>query len=184
MLYAITALSQFSSNPGDIHWNAVKRVLRYLKATCDYKLTYGPNRSANGPGLFGFCDADWGNSVDDRKSVTGYAFIMYGGAVSWNTRKQPTVALSSMEAEYMAATEATKEAIWLRTFMIELGMDVSGETFILCDNQGAMELAKNPGYHSRSKHIDIRHHFIREAVENKIVTMKYINTNIMERQIF
>lgn len=183
--YAITALSQYNSNYGAAHWNAVKRVIRYLNTTKNHALVYGGNNrhTQSGPGLFGYCDADWGNHLDDRRSFSGYSFIMAGGAVSWSAKKQSTVALSTMEAEYMAATEAAKEAMWWRNFLRELGVEINQPTIICCDNQGAIQLAKNPALHPRSKHIDIRHHFIREVVANKIVELKYISTEIMGADI-
>ena len=137
----------------------------------------------NGPGLFGYCDADWGNNIDDRKSYTGYTFVIAGGAVSWQVKKQQTVALSSMEAEYMSATQEVKEALWWRSFLSELGMALSGETILLSDSNGAIDLAKNPEFHPRSKHIDIRHHFIREHIANKAVKMIHINTEIMAANV-
>ncbi|HVX00705.1 MAG TPA: reverse transcriptase domain-containing protein, partial [Candidatus Babeliaceae bacterium] len=181
--YAITALSQFSSNPGWQHWNAVKRLIRYLNTTQDYKLTYRSKKGDEGPCLYGYSDADWGNNIDDRRSYTGYLFMLAGGAVSWQAKKQPTVALSSMEAEYMAATQAAKEALWWRSFLTELGMNVSNETVLLSDSKGAIDLAKNPEFHPRSKHIAIQHHFIRMQVANKSVKMEYIGTEIMAADI-
>ncbi|HVX00094.1 MAG TPA: Ty1/Copia family ribonuclease HI, partial [Candidatus Babeliaceae bacterium] len=162
---AVTILSQFSSNPGKPHWIAVKRVLRYLNGSINYKLVYGGiNGRQMDPELIGYCDADWASNVDDRRSVTGYVFMLAGGAISWKTKKQPTVALYSVEAEYMAATQATKEAIWFRQFFFELGMvhiwDES--SVIFSDSQGSIALVKNPEYHQRTKHIDIQHHFVRE----------------------
>ena len=121
--FAITTLSQFSSNPGPKHWMAIKRLLRYLRGTLNYSLTYGNIGNHMTPSLIGYCDSDWGSNVDDRRSITGYVFLLSGGAVSWQAKKQPTVALSSVEAEYMASTQATKEAIWWRTFLKELSSE-------------------------------------------------------------
>ena len=181
--YAITVLSQFSSNPGWQHWIALKRLIRYLNTTRDYKLTYTSKNRSEGPCLYGYSDADWGNNVDDRRSYTGYLFVLAGGAVSWQAKKQQTVALSTMEAEYMAATQAVQEALWWRSFLMELGMKVSGETILLSDSKGAIDLAKNPEFHPRSKHIDIKHHFIREQIADKSVKMDHIGTEIMAADI-
>jgi hypothetical protein len=182
--FAVASLSQFSSNPGQTHWAAVKHVLRYLRGTIDYKLTYGstPHADTTGsqlPALHGFCDSDWGADRDDRRSVTGYVFMLGGGAVSWQSKKQHTVALSSVEAEYMASTQATKEALWWRTFLIELGMPDTLTTVIHSDSQGSIALSKNPEHHARSKHIDIRHHFVREQVAAGTVALQYVSTNDM-----
>ena len=183
--YAVTALSQFSHNPGHVHWTGVKRLLRYLKGTIDYKLTYTGSPSSSVsirsfPALSGYCDADWGSDLNDRRSITGYVFTLAGGAISWQSKKQPTVALSSVEAEYMASTQATKEALWWRTFLNELGFNSSESPIqLFSDSQGSIALAKNPEYHSRTKHIDIKHHFVREHVANRNVRFDFVGTESM-----
>jgi transposase InsO family protein len=180
--FAVASLSQFSSNPSQTQWTAVKHVLRYLKGTSDYKLTYGEattslkNRTLH---FHGFCDSDWGADIDDRRSMTGYVFMLGGGAVSWQSKKQPTVALSSVEAEYMAATQATREAMWWRTLLHELGIQSYPTTVIHSDSQGSIALSKNPEHHARSKHIDIRHHFVREQVAAGTVALQYVPTEEM-----
>jgi hypothetical protein len=181
--FAITTLSQFSSNPGPKHWMAIKRLLRYLRGTLNYTLTYGNIASHMTPSLIGYCDSDWGSNVDDRRSITGYVFLLAGGAVSWQAKKQPTVALSSVEAEYMASTQATKEAIWWRTFLKELRVNTSSATLIFSDSQGSIALGKNPEYHARTKHIDIQHHFIREHISNGNVTFQFITTDGMAADV-
>lgn len=115
--YAVHTVSRFNNIPGNPHWNAVKRIMRYLRGTIDAKLTYRRDDTA---GLHGYSDADWAGDVSDRRSVTGYVFLLQGGAVAWNSRKQPTVALSTTEAEYMALATATQEAIWLRSLYGEI----------------------------------------------------------------
>jgi transposase InsO family protein len=174
--YAITALSQFNSCYGRVHWEAVKRVMRYLKSTLDHGITYGGARASTT--LSGYCDADWAANIDDRRSVTGYSFMIGGGAVSWQARKQPTVALSTVEAEYMATSLATQEAIWWRTFYRGLGLRslVTAPTIIYSDSQGSIALALNAEYHQRTKHIDIRHHFIRERIKFGSIQLLYVNT--------
>ena len=106
-------------------------------------------------------------------------FLCCNGAISWNSKKQPTVALSTTEAEYMAACEATKEAIWLRKLLTDLGYSPNSPTTIFQDNQSCIKLARNPMFHTRSKHIDIRHHFIRETIENKSIDLTYCSTENM-----
>ncbi|XP_033224575.1 secreted RxLR effector protein 161-like [Belonocnema kinseyi] len=130
--YAVSALSQFNENPGEEHWKAAKRVLRYLKKTEKMEIVF----SETGEKLIGFSDADWGANIDDRRSYTGYLFKWAGGAISWSSRKQRTVAMSSAEAEYMALSEAAKETIYLRRFLSEV-MGKLKTTVILCDNQSA-----------------------------------------------
>ncbi|XP_046145331.1 secreted RxLR effector protein 161-like [Osmia bicornis bicornis] len=158
--HAVSALSQFNDNPGEEHWKAAKRVLRYIKRTEKMEIVFTKTENE----LIGFSDADWGASIDDRRSYTGYVFRLFGGAISWSSRKQKTVAMSSAEAEYMALSEAAKESIYQRRFLTEVVGKLK-TTLILCDNQSAGLMAKNPVYHERTKHIDIRYHFVRESVE-------------------
>ena len=172
--YAVTKLSQFSSNPGVIHWQALKHLGRYLKGTQDYCITYRAVAQSSMPPLLGYCDSDWAENVDHRRSVTGYAFLLCHGAVSWQSRTQQTVATSSTQAEYMAATEATKEAMWWRMFFKAINKHNEGPTVICSDNQGSIALAKNPEHHRRTKHIDVQYHFVREQVAGKTVVFKFV----------
>ena len=176
--YAVTALCQFMANPAVSHWNAAKRVFRYLQGTQEHALVYGGHGGKDQP-LYGYSDSDWGNDVNDRRSVTGWVFFLHDGAVSWQSHKQPTVALSSVEAEYMAATQATREAVWWRAFLTELGMPPAAATTIHSDSQGAIALGKNPEHHKRTKHIDIQHHYVREQVATGSVALSYIGTEDM-----
>jgi hypothetical protein len=136
--------------------------MRYLKGTLDLKLCLGGKDVS----LRGYCDADWGGDANERASTTGYVFFVGVGAVSWNHKRQPTIVLSTTEAEYMATSQCTKHAIWLRKLMADVGLVQDGATSIMCDNQGCIALAKNPTHHSHRKHIDIQHHFIREKLES------------------
>lgn len=149
--YATSYLSQYNTCYTKEHWNAAKRVLQYLKGTVNYSLVY--RRSGNP--LKGYCDADWANCTIDRRSYTGYAFKLSGGLVSWESKKQPTVALSSAEAEYMALASATKEACYLRRFIYEITGKLSSVN-LASDSQSAINLVRNPVHHSRTKHIDTR----------------------------
>lgn len=174
--YAVSALSRFNNKPHLIHFTAAKRVLRYIKGT----ITCGIRYVKTGNPIYGYVDADWGNDAGDRKSYTGYVFMMAGGPISWESKKQPTVALSSTESEYMAATQGAKEVVFIRNLLQELDQHNSDDpTTLYCDNFGAGELSRNIGYHSRSKHIDLRHHFIRELVENETIVVKHIGTTEM-----
>jgi len=156
---------------------AAKRVLRYLKGTLTRGIVYRPPPK----GLTGYSDADWAGDISTRRSTTGYVVMLNNGAIAWRSQRQPTVALSTMEAEYMALTEATKELKWVRQLLTELGHneDKNGPTDLYSDNQSAIALAKNPVSHARAKHIDIRHHFIREAIHDKTVWVQYIPTSEM-----
>lgn len=161
--FAVQTLSQFSSNPGPKHWTAIKRVIRYLKNTEDFGLTLGGS-DLDTTRLIGWCDADWVHDPDDRKSITGFTFFLGVGAVCYSSKKQTSVALSTAEAEYMGAGAAMREALWLRALLQELGYPQKGPTIINNDNQASISISKDPAHHSRSKHIDIRHHFIRKCV--------------------
>jgi hypothetical protein len=183
LAFAVGSLSRFSSNPGTVHWTHLKRVLRYLAGSIHHRLTFGDggnNGSSGSHGFaFGYCDADWATSIDDRRSITGWVFLAAGGAISWQSQKQKSVALSTVEAEYMAECQAVKEAMWLRSLLGELGLGTTVPMTILTDSQGAMALAKNPEHHQRSKHIDIRYHFIREQVAQGAIDLVYIPTTDM-----
>ena len=180
--YAIGVLAQFGSNPGRPHLEALKRVLRYLKGTAHFSLRLGGANSDTD--LIGWTDSDWAQDIDSRRSVGGFVFEIAGGVVSWSSKKQPTVALSTVEAEYMAASNATKEAIWLRSLLEDLGFKQVAATIIYGDNQGCIALSRNPVAHSRAKHIDIRHHFIRERIANSEIDLRYCSTKEMLADIF
>ena len=154
--YAVAKVSQYSINPDTSHWTAVKGIFRYLAGTPDRKLCY--ERVGSGAG---YTNADWGSS-DDGKSIGGFTFLLNGAAISWNSKKQSMVALSSTEAEYMALTQGVKESIWFQAILRDFGalQHLDEIRNINVDNQGAMALARNAEYHSRTKHIDIQYHFI------------------------
>jgi hypothetical protein len=177
LTYAITETSRFLDNPGQPHWLAAKRILRYLKGTKERKLTY--NQTDGNIELIGYADATWGDDVDDRRSTTGYVFFLNGDAVTWKTRKQPTPALSSAEAEYMSTSAATQEAIWLRSLLSDMKSEQSQPTKLFNDNKGCVDMSKNPVNHKRTKHIDIKHHFVRHWVQEKKIELERIPTDEM-----
>ena len=173
--HAVSALSQFSVRPSEAQWRAAKRVLRYLKGTAEYVLRFTSDTET----LKGYVDADWGNCAVDRRSYTGYAFILGGAAISWELRKQRTVALSTTEAEYMAITDAVKETIFLQGFLTEMEFGDLKEIPLYNDNQGAGRLAQDHIPHSRAKHIDIRHHFVRQVIRDKVIKLTHMPTEKM-----
>ena len=126
--------------------------------------------------MHGFVDADWASDVNDRKSTSGFVFMLGGAAISWSSKKQTSVALSSTEAEYIAAAHATKEVVWLRRLLTELSLDLSPPTILHVDNQSAIAIARNPEFHDRTKHIEVRHHFLRHKVEAEEICLEYIST--------
>lgn len=173
--HVVSYLSQFNKNFDKSHWMAAKRVLQYLKNTKDLTLQFV---KTNKKVITDFSDADWASCTVDRRSFTGYCFKFAGGAVSWESKKQKTVALSTAEAEYMSLTEAAKEAIHLKQLAKDMGLGCNTIT-LYNDNQAAQNLATNPIIKARSKHIDIKQHFIREAVINHDVKLVYCPTENM-----
>jgi Reverse transcriptase (RNA-dependent DNA polymerase) len=172
---AVGALARYMTKPTSTHWQAAKGVLRYLNGTSTYGIIFGGNASLD---LMAYCDADYAGDLDSRRSTTGYVFILNGGAISWSSRLQQTVAVSTTEAEYMAAAAAIKEALWLRSLLHSLHLDIPTIN-INADSQGAIKLLKNPVFSMRSKHIDVIYHFARERVARKDVTFTYIKTDHM-----
>jgi len=161
--HAVNMISRHMSNPSHEHMIMVKRVFRYLSGTRTLGLLYNNENQHQGGDieLTGYCDADWGGDLTDRKSTTGYCTMMNGNLVSWQSKKQPTVALSSTEAEYMAINDVAKEIMWMRMILGELGLKVVTPTIIYVDNQPAIRISENDSEHDRTKHIDIRHFFSR-----------------------
>ncbi|GAX79480.1 hypothetical protein CEUSTIGMA_g6921.t1 [Chlamydomonas eustigma] len=133
--------------------------------------------------MVGYCDADYAGDMDTRRSTTGYVFSMHGGAISWSSRLQPTVAMSSCEAEYMSAASAVKEALWLRKLAADLNLELKTLN-MYCDNQGSIKLLRHPIASARSKHIDVMHHFVRERVARGEVQFEYCSTERMVADIF
>jgi hypothetical protein len=171
---AVGALARYMAKPTTVHWTAAKTVLRYLAGTANVGITFGGGT----PDLLAYCDADYAGDIDTRRSTTAYVFILNGGAITWSSRLQPTVAASTTESEYMAAAAAIKESLWLRKLLKSLGEDPDPLT-IRADSQSAIKLLKNPIVSNRSKHIDIAHHFARERVARNEVTFEYISTDAM-----
>jgi len=145
--------------------------LRYLKGTSDVCLEFRKSNQS----LYGYVDSDYAGDLDRRRSLTCYLFILRGCAVSWKATLQATVALSTTEAEYMAISEAVKEAIWVRQLVGELVQEEQ-EIVIYCDSQSAIHLTKNQMFHDRTKHIDIRYHFVRDVISGGDIVIKKINT--------
>lgn len=174
LCYSVSYFSRFQSHPTELHWKHLKRVLRYIKGTINYKLHFSKHNSKSI--LDGFVDADWGNDINDRRSTTGYFIILFGNTISWSSKKQRTVAISSTESEYMAISDIVTEILWIKSILVFLQIDVSEPTIIHEDNQSSIKLAQNPEHHKRTKHIDVKFHFIREKIQNGDIQLKYVNT--------
>ena len=144
-------------NPTDLHWKALKRLLRYLQGTKTSGLFYSHNST---PTLHCYTDSDWRGNIDDRRSTSGYAIYLGTSLISWLAKKQPTIARSSIESEYKAIANAISELIWLKGLLQELRHPVHQAT-LCCDNIGAIYLSSNPVFHDRKKHIELDYHFVR-----------------------
>ncbi|BBN68331.1 hypothetical protein Prudu_377S000600 [Prunus dulcis] len=158
-----------------------KRVLRYVQGTINYGIAYGKGKGAI---LIGYCDSDWSGSEDDMRSTSGYAFNLGSGAFSWASIKQSSVALSTAEAEYMSAAEATAQAMWLRFVLSDFGEEQVEPTQLLCDNTSAIAISKNPVHHHKTRHINRRFHFIRDALQNGEIDLLYCKTEVQLADIF
>jgi hypothetical protein len=172
-------IAQFMVNPSEDHWRAVINIIRYLYTTRDYCLVLG----GEGDIGIGYADADFATQLD-RHSVSGYSFHIGQGAVTWSSKRQPIIALSTTESEYIAGVHAAKEAEWLRQLFEELRVERKGPMLIRCDNQSAMALCKDSKFHARTKHIDIRYHYIREQVANQKLKVTYIPSTSNTADIF
>ena len=183
LCYIVTKLSQTMAKPTESDLSLAKYVLRYLKGTREQGLKFGKSESPLK--LSGFCDSDWGASVKDRRSITGYNFQLSedGPLISWKSRKQQTVALSTCEAKYISLANAVQEAKFLRQLCNDMNVMIDS-VLIHVDNQGAINLAKNPVNHQRSKHIDIKYHFIRSEIQTGTIELKYVPTDENVADIF
>lgn len=170
--HAVGVVSRFLSKPGREHWNAVKWILRYLRGTSGLKLCFGGGESV----LTGYTDSDMAGDIDTFRSTSGYLTTFAGGAVSWQSRLQKCVALSTTEAEFIAVTEACKELLYLKRFLKELGCSQK-RYVLLCDSQSAIHLGKHPTFHSKSKHIDVRYHWIRDVLDEKLIELEKVHTD-------
>jgi hypothetical protein len=172
--FAVAIVTCFSANPGPAHWEAVKRIFRYLAGTRDLWLSYGETKHV----LEGYADMD-GLMAKDWQAITGYAFLIDGGAVSWSLKRQEIVSLSTMESEYIAATHGMKEGLWLKSLLSEVFGPFTHPLTLFSDNQAAIVVTHNHQYHARTKHIDVQYHFIRWVVEEGALHLVYCPTDDM-----
>ncbi|KAF7370782.1 Integrase catalytic domain-containing protein [Mycena sanguinolenta] len=176
--YPVGALACFNFNPGEAHWKAVKHLFRYIKGTLDYHITYS-KLSSPSPSTHPFTtysDADHGGCRDTGKSTGGYLVMINGGPVSWKSKLQCTVSLSTTEAEYIAGVEAGKELKWIRNLLWEMGHKVTGPSQLLMDNQSAIRVSKNPEHHGRMKHLDLAHYWLHDEVARGSIDVHYVPT--------
>ncbi|KAJ4727992.1 Retrovirus-related Pol polyprotein from transposon TNT 1-94 [Melia azedarach] len=169
--FAVNKLSQFLASPTLSHWQACKRLLRYLQATSDLGLQFV---STNRHKLTAFCDADWGCDLDDRKSIGAYCVYLGDNLISWSSKKQQVVARSNTESEYRALASTATELAWLQSLLLELHLPIISPPIVWCDNLSAASLAQNPVFHSRTKHIELDVHYVRDQVLAKALEVRYV----------
>ena len=191
--YAVGQVAKFNANPGPDHWKAVLRIFRYLKFTGPMGIVYRYSVSSvdnqlvmfrsphalkvlGNPVLSGYSDANFARDIDTRRSTSGFIFMLAGAPISWQSRAQATVALSSTEAEYIALAGAAQEAIWFLQVLREFTFAITAPVLIYEDNQSTIKLVQNPVFHKKSKHVDIKYHFARELVENRTLAVQYVST--------
>lgn len=181
--YSVAFLSRFVANPGRAHWQAVKHLFRYLQGTKDLRLVYRGDQFSVTELFRVFSDSAHGDSIDTGRSTSGYLLTIGGGAVSWSSRLQTLVAQSTTEAEYIAAVDAGREAVWMRNLLQELGYSLSGPTVLHMDNQSAISVAKNPEHHGRMKHLDLRFFWLRDQVKAGLLVPRFVGTENMPADI-
>jgi hypothetical protein len=171
--FAVNKVCQFLHAPTEVHWSAVKRILRYVRSNTKIGLKISRCKSLL---VSGFSDADWAGSPDDRRSTGGFAIFLGSNLVSWSARKQATVSRSSTEAEYKAVANATAEIMWIQILLKEIGIQAPKAGKLWCDNLGAKYLSSNPIFHARTKHIEVDYHFVRERVMRNLLQIDFVPT--------
>lgn len=175
IMFAVSIVSRYLGEHSVLHWNGVKRIIRYLKNTIGYGIRYSASND-NLPLLLGYSDADFANDIQTRRSVSGYLFKINGSIVTWCSQRQPTVSLSTTEAEYISLSLSVKEVLWLQCLLYDICDFQVKPTTMFIDNQSAIRLCHNPEFHKRTKHIDIKYHFVREKFQEGFINVEYVST--------
>ncbi|XP_062085432.1 secreted RxLR effector protein 161-like [Humulus lupulus] len=178
--FSVGLCARYQANRKQSHLTAVKRIFKYLAGTIEFGLWYSCDTTMS---LVGYSDSDWAGSLDDRKSTSGGCFYIGNNLVSWFSKKQHSISLSTAEAEYIAAGSCCTQLIWLNKMLTNYGYPQKSLT-LFCDSTSAINISKNPVQHSRTKHIDIRYHFIRNMVESKLLTISHVSTNAQLADLF
>jgi hypothetical protein len=176
---AVGVVSRYLANPKSIHCDMVRQIFYYLRQNSDKRLHY---KTTEIPNLVGYCDASWANN-EDYSSISGFAFLFGKSLVSWSSKKQPVIALSSTEAEYVTVTSAAQEALWFQSLLKELGY-IQETVIINEDNEACINLANNPQEYKRTRHIQVKYHFIRSLVQDNKIQLKYCKTQDQLADIF
>ncbi|XP_048226569.1 uncharacterized mitochondrial protein AtMg00810-like [Ricinus communis] len=181
IMHSVSQISRYMESPTKMHLAAAKRILRYLQGTRDFGLFFKKGIKSD---LVGYTDSDYAGDVDDRKSTYGCIFMMGSAAVSWSSKKQPIVTLSMTETELIAATSCACQALWLKKILEELQFNQEGAVVIYCDNNSTIKLSKNPVLHGRSKHIDVKYHYLRDLDKDGKIDLKYCRSEEQLTDIF
>ena len=179
--FPVSVVSQFMTSPCDSHWEAVVRILRYIKSAPGKGLLFEDQGHEH---IIGYTDADWAGSPSDRRSTSGYCVLVGGNLVSWKSKKQNVVVRSSAESEYRAMATATCELVWIKQLLGELKFGKIDQMELVCDNQAALHIASNPVFHERTKHIEIDCHFVREKILSGDIVTKFVKSNDQLADIF
>ncbi|XP_062005817.1 secreted RxLR effector protein 161-like [Rosa rugosa] len=173
IMFSVSLISRYMSKPTKLHLQAAKRILRYLKGTTSHGIFY---KKGGEEDLLAFTDSDYAGDEEDSKSTSGYVFLLSSSAVSWMSKKQPIITLSTTEAEFVAAAACACQAVWMRRVLRNLNHVQEGSTTIMCDNTSTIKLSKNPVMHGRSKHIKVRFHFLRDLAKDGEVKLVHCGT--------
>jgi len=179
--FSVGLVSRFMQSPRKPHLEAAKKILKYVNSTLDMSLFFEKKITSS---LVGFTDADFREDLDDRRSTSGYVFLIDGTSISWCSKKQNSVSLSTTETEYKAAALAAQECIWLQRLANDLHLPITKPTALFGDNQSTLKLTNNPVFHTRTKHIEIEHHFIREKVLDNIIDALEVRSEENTADIF
>lgn len=181
ILNAVSILSRFMHCASELHLKAAKRVIRYVKGTSNFGVKFTRSKEFK---LAGFSDSDWGGSIDDMRSTSGYCFTFGSGVFSWSSKKQETVAQSTAEAEFVAATTAVNHVLWLRKILVDLNLEQKESTKIFVDNQAAIAISHNPVFHGKTKHFNIKLFFLREVQKEESVSLVYCKSEDQMADLF
>ncbi|KAJ0985382.1 hypothetical protein J5N97_003738 [Dioscorea zingiberensis] len=179
--HAVTAVSQYMHAPTELHLQAVKRILRYVKGTLPYGLFFSPSPPT---GLLAYSDADWAGCPDTRRSISGYCIYLGDNLIAWSSKKQPTVSRSSCESEYRALAVTAAEVLWVTTLLHDLKIPLKHRPILLCDNKSAIFLSHNPVSHKRAKHIAVDYHFVREQVASGSLRTQFVPSHLQVADLF
>ncbi|WMV29133.1 hypothetical protein MTR67_022518 [Solanum verrucosum] len=179
--YAVQVLSKFVTKPYKMHYTALLRVVRYIKCTVNQSLLFPSSSSLD---MVGYADADWAGCPDSKQSTTGWCMMLGSYMISWKCKKQSRTSKSSTEAEYRSMSAACSEIIWLRRLLSKLGIEMKGSTTLYGDNTSAIRIATNPVHHENTNHIDVDCHYIRELVQDRSISLKYISSKDQLADLF